>query len=349
MRTIARAEARLVSHRLDTPVGGSGVSAVDVIVVSLEDSDGATGLGFSYVINGGGEVALAAAQAQLRAHVAEADALAPPAMWRRIDASFNRTGLGPNLLALAALDVAAWDLEARRLGVPLGVAMGGVLRPTPVYGSGGFRAGQAPAEAADEAVRHIERGRRGVKPRVGPAASDLGILDAVCGAVGSRAHVMADANEKCDLASARRLGAAARDRGLLFVEEPLPAHQLAGYRALAAAGGCALATGEHLQARASFVPFIAEGLVSVIQPDLAMAGGLTPILHIATVAESFGVGVAPHFLPGLFCHLAAASPAVTWLEEFPLLEPLFDGWPEVDANGMMTARDTSGHGLTLRS
>lgn len=349
MTTIDRADAGLIRHRLATPVGGSGVAAVDVVVVELADSDGARGLGFTYAIGGtGGDVVAAAARSQLRAHVLQQPAMPPPALWRRIEAGFNRSGLGPNLLALAAIDVAAWDLEATRRGVPLGVAMGGAARPVPVYGSGGFRAGQPPAQAAEEAARQLERGLRGVKPRVSGVPGDLALLDAVREAVGARAHVMADANEKCDLASARWLLAAARERGLLFVEEPLPSANVDGYRALAASGGASIAAGEHLQGRASFLPFVSAPLVGVVQPDLAMAGGLTPALQIATLAEAFGVGVAPHFLPGLFVHLAAAAPAVTWLEEFPLLEPLFDGWPQAGGDGTLVARDVAGHGLRLR-
>jgi L-alanine-DL-glutamate epimerase-like enolase superfamily enzyme len=82
-----------------------------------------------------------------------------------------------------------------------------------------------------------------------------------------------------------------------------------------------------------------------MQPDLAAIGGLTPALRTAHLAEATGAEIAPHFLPGLFVHLAAAAPNVTWLEEFPLLEPLFDGWPAVSADGMMTSRDVPGHGL----
>jgi L-alanine-DL-glutamate epimerase-like enolase superfamily enzyme len=108
-----------------------------------------------------------------------------------------------------------------------------------------------------------------------------------------------------------------------------------------------MAAGEHLQGRQAFLAFLSERLVAVIQPDLAMAGGLTPILDVAALAEAFDVGVAPHFLPGLFVHLGAASPAVTWLEEFPLLEPLFDGWPETQRDGTMLPHDVPGHGLSL--
>jgi L-alanine-DL-glutamate epimerase-like enolase superfamily enzyme len=345
---IERATASLLQYRLDAPVGGSGVSSVDLVIVDLVDSDGATGLGFTYVIGGSGSAAvLASAQEQLERCVAGQPIIPPAALWRRITAGFNRTGLGPNLVAVAAIDVAAWDLEARRRGVPLAAAMGGVARAVAVYGSGGFNAAQTPAEAAATAERHSARGYRAVKPRVRGARSDAALLDAVRAIVPDHVHLMADANEKCDLASARWLLACARDLGLLFVEEPLPAAALEGYRALTLGGGTAVATGEHLQGRGAFLPFIQEHLAAVMQPDLAMAGGLTPILEIAALCDAFDVGVSPHFLPGLFVHLAAASPAVTWLEDFPLVEPLFEGWPEMKADGTLEPRSSPGHGLAL--
>jgi L-alanine-DL-glutamate epimerase-like enolase superfamily enzyme len=341
------ARVSLIPFKLAQAVGGSGVSAVDVIVVELTDADGARGLGFSYVIGGHGGVAYNAAQDQVMRFV-DGQQLPPPvALWRKINASFNRTGPGPNLVALAAIDVAAWDLHARKLGLPLGVAMGGEVRAVPVYGSGGFNTVQPPAAAADVAAEQTARGLRAVKPRVKGMPSDADLLAAVRNAIPSHVQIMADANEKCDLPQALWLMALAREHSLLFVEEPLPARALEGYRKLAASGGAAIATGEHLQTRADFLPFISERIASVIQPDLAMAGGLTPVLEIATLAEAFDAIVSPHFLPGLFAHVAAAAPALRWLEEFPLLEPLFEGWPGVDANGSMTASSAPGHGLAL--
>jgi len=342
-----RASAGLIPYRLTQAVGGSGVSAVDVIVVELVDADGARGLGFSYVIGGNGGVVFKAAQEQV-ARFVDGQTLPPPAaLWRKINASFNRTGAGPNLVALAAIDVAAWDLHARRLGLPLGVAMGGEPRAVPVYGSGGFNTVQPPEEAAAAAAEQAARGLTAVKPRVKGMPSDAAVIAAVRQAIPAQVQIMADANEKCDLPQALWLMALAREHGLLFVEEPLPAGALEGYRRLAISCGAAIATGEHLQTRSSFLPFVSERIASVIQPDLAMVGGLTPVLEIATLAEAFDAVVSPHFLPGLFAHVAAAAPALRWLEEFPLLEPLFDGWPTIAANGTMIATSVAGHGLSL--
>jgi L-alanine-DL-glutamate epimerase-like enolase superfamily enzyme len=346
--TIQRASASLLRYRLDAPVGGSGVSSVDLVIVDLIDSDGAAGLGFTYVLGGiGAGTVLAATREQLERYILNQPVVPPAALWRRIAAGFNRTGLGPNMLALAAIDVAAWDLEARRRELPLGIAMGGVPRAVPVYGSGGFTATQAPADAAAAAAHHASRGLSAIKPRVRGARSDVALLEAVRTAVPAQVHLMADANEKCDLAGARWLLASARDLGLLFVEEPLPAGAVEGYRALAQSGGATLAAGEHLQGRAAFMPFITGRLVSILQPDLAMAGGLTPILELATLCEAFDLSLSPHFLAGLFVHVAAAAPTLTWLEEFPLIEPLFEGWPELSPTGTLLPRDVPGHGLAL--
>ncbi len=320
--TIARAQARIHAFKLDKPVGGSGVAAVDVLLVELIDSDGVSGLGFSYVLGGGASAVLAAANDQVERHLAQKPLQAPQATWRAIASAFNRTGLGPNVIALAAIDVALWDLWAKRQNLPLYAAMGGASRAVDVYGSGLFNATQSAEQAAGCALAQQARGFTAIKPRVKGARSDAALLEAVRKAVGDSMHIMTDANEKCDLAAARWLLACARDQGLLFVEEPMPAYAIEGYRALAAAEPGLVASGEHLQGRHSFLPFVAERLVNTIQPDLAMVGGLTPTLELATLADANDIALSPHFLPGLFVHLACATPAVKWIEDFPLIEPM---------------------------
>lgn len=348
MERIERVEIDLIPYRLDKPMGGSGVSAVDLLTVSVATGDGATGWGFSYVI-GGGAGPLTAIAEGLADRFLRGQALAPaPALWRRIAASFNRTGAGWNRLALAAIDLALWDIAARRAGVALGLAMGGEARACPVYASGPFQPGMAPDAAAEAALAAVAQGYRGVKPRVAARPEDAGLIAAVAAVLPPGASLMLDANEKGDLARAARLMDMAVDHGALFVEEPLPAADLGGYRRLASRHGAHLATGEHLQTAEAFEPYVAGGLAATLQPDLAMIGGLTPCLELARVARFHGLGVAPHFLPSLFVHLAAADPAVTWLESFPLLEPLFDGVPELAGDGTLTIDPARpGHGLTL--
>ena len=342
-----RGAAKLLTFDLDRPVGGSSVSTVDVIVVEVEDSEGLTGLGFSYVLGGNGELSARSADNLLEAFIVGHTVIPPRALWKKIIKSFNRSGLGPNIIGLAAIDTACWDLEARRRNLPLAVAMGGKSRAVPVYASGNYTAGQSPNEAADMTLSHVSRGLRAVKPRVAGMPNDASLISAVRDAAGCQVAVMVDANEKCDISSARRLLRVAEEFGVLFVEEPLPTHALAGLSMLKHSSRVALAMGEHVQDVSQLVSLMSGGVASVIQPDLAMIGGLTPVFDLALVAEALDVVVSPHFLPGLFAHVAAASTSIRWLEEFPLLEPLFDGWPRISADGYMTPSNGVGHGLEL--
>jgi L-alanine-DL-glutamate epimerase-like enolase superfamily enzyme len=336
-----------LSYPLPSAIGGSGVRLVDLIACTIHAQDGNTGFGFSYAIGGRGAASLLAARTIAEDLLIGQPLLHPEAMWRRLRAACNRTGKGPNFVGLAALDLAIWDHYARGLGVPLGVAMGGAPRAVPVYGSGGYRPDQAPDSVAEQVAQHRARGFRAIKLRLSGTAGDEARLAAAREACGSGLTLMADLNEKASLTAARRTISKVLDYGGAFVEEPLQTHDLAGYRALARAFPGAIATGEHLQGLDEALPFVAEGLCAVIQPDLAMAGGMTEALKIARLAEAHGIEVMPHFLPGLFVHLAAAAPNVTWLEDFPLLEPLIDGIPEIDSNGRVYMGAAPGHGLAL--
>lgn len=330
---------------LPGPTGGSGITAVDVIVVELEDTEGRTGTGFSYVLGGGGAVVRAHAAELLERFVADETCQHPAALWRRLAGALNRLGRGVGYLAIAAIDVAAWDLYAKTIDAPLGVALGGAARTMPVYGSGGFGPTQDPDAAAERALVYAGMGCRAVKLRVAGEAPDVARIRAVAEALPATVHIMADANEKCDLVRARWLAAELAEVNALWLEEPLPATDVNGFAALARDCEVPIATGEHHQGAVELAPLFAAQACAVVQPDLAMMGGITECLRVAQIAEHHGVVVSPHFLPALFVHLAAAAPAVSWLEDFPLLESLFVDLPEIDADGNMAMPEISGHGM----
>ncbi len=342
---IVRATAELWRYPLPGVTGGSGITEVDVIVVDLETADGISGTGFSYVLGGGGSTVAATARDMIARFVADTELIAPAALWRRLAGSLNRLGRGTGYLAIAAIDVAAWDLYAKRLGVPLGVALGGEPRAVPVYGSGGFGPAQAPDDAVKRALEYAAMGCSAVKLRLAGNGADIARVRAVSDALPDDMHLMADVNEKCDLVTARWLANECGEFNLLWLEEPLPATDIAAYAELSAASPVPLATGEHHQGLVELAPFFEQRCCSVVQPDLAMMGGITEALRVATIADYYGLVVAPHFLPALFIHLAAACPSVRWMEHFPLLEPLFDNPVQMDSSGAISAANAAGHGL----
>ncbi len=345
---ITETTAELWRYELPTPIGGSAVSIVDIVVVTMRDADGHDGMGYSYVMGGGGEAVVGLARSMLARFVDGEPALAPQALWRRIAGSLNRLGRGAGYLALCAIDICAWDLAARVQDLPLGIALGGAARLMPVYGSGGLWPFMAPDEAVAQVERYLARGIRGVKMRVAGADADIARMGAVYDALPEGVHLMADANERCDLLRARWLAAACAEHEMLWLEEPLPAYDYAGFGQLAASAPVAIATGEHLQGCAEFQPLFENRGLALAQPDPAMMGGITECLRLATVAEHRGVVVAPHFNPALFIHVAAAAPAMQWLEDFPVLEPLFDDPPTWDSNGDFALPEGPGHSIRFR-
>jgi L-alanine-DL-glutamate epimerase-like enolase superfamily enzyme len=351
MITIADARAELWRYRLDPPAGS--VTAMDVVVTTLTAEDGQTGTGFVPVALGVDDLPLRAARSLLERFVAGTALDHPVALWRRIVGSFGhgvrsyRTGFGPHFNALASIDVAAWDLYAKALNVPMGVAMGGTPRRMPVYGSGRFKRGQDPQEAADIASAFMREGARGVKVRCEAVPRDAKLLRAVAERIDGEIDLMIDANQRGTESSAVRLLHEAAAVGALFVEEPLPVTHHAGYEALARTTPCPIATGENFCGSQEAAPYLINRWCSVIQPDLTSMAGLTECLRTAQLAEHCNVEVAPHFFPGLFIQLAACTPHMKWLEDFPTIEPLFAVIPVMEPDGYMTPPDAPGHGLVL--
>jgi L-alanine-DL-glutamate epimerase-like enolase superfamily enzyme len=320
---------------------------MDLLVTNLTASDGQTGMGFTHIIDGHDDLPLRAARSQLERFVVGKALQHPIALWRQINASMVRSGRGPYFSALAAIDVAAWDLYAKSLGVPVGIAMGGAPRRVPVYGSDGFTPGMDPDEAADHAQEIMRAGLRGVKPRAACTPHDRKVLHAIAGRIGGKINLMVDANRRGSLSTAKRLLHLAAEVGALWVEEPLPVIQHSGYETLARTAPVRIATGENLRGSDACAPYVINRWCGIIQPDLATMGGLTDCLHLAQLAEHCNVDVAPHFLPGIFIQLAMAAPNLAWLEELPTIEPLFTAMPVPDADGFMTSPTTHGHGLAF--
>lgn len=122
---------------------------------------------------------------------------------------------------------------------------------------------------------------------------------------------MVDANQSMTAAEAVRRAAAFGPLDLLWLEEPLPADDASGHARLAAATAVPIAVGESLYSIAQFRDHLHRGAASIVQPDVARAGGITPWLKVAHLAEAFTVEVCPHFPRELHVSLAAAVPSKT--------------------------------------
>lgn len=210
--------------------------------------------------------------------------------------------VGPIAQAIAGIDIALWDLAARRAGLPLYRFLGGAdLDSVPVYASG-----INPDEPERFAAARYAEGQRAFKLKTGfDNARDVRNLAAVRRELGEGAALMCDANQALSLAAAIEFARAAASSRLDWFEEPLRIDRPASeWRELAEASPIPLAGGENLQG-AQFDEAIAGRVLRVLQPDVTKWGGITEILRVARTAAAAGKRYCPHYFGGGVALLAS--------------------------------------------
>ena len=294
-------------------------------MVRLTMDDGGQGTGYSYTIGTGGSSVVALLRDHLAPRLLGRDPAEVESIWRDGMFATHATTVGAiTSLALATIDTALWDWRCRRDGQPLWKAAGGAKQRIPVYTTeGGWL--HLPTEAiVRDTVAAKEAGFKGAKIKVGlpHVSDDVARLRAVRAAVGDGFEIMVDANQCFTLSEALRRAPRYAELGIAWFEEPLPADDITGHARLAAASEVPIAVGESLYSPSQFAAFVQQGAASILQPDVARIGGITPWLKVAHLAECHNLMVAPHFLMELHVSLTAAAPSASWVEYIPQLDSI---------------------------
>ena len=313
----------------------------ELVGVTVEDASGETGMGWTFTSDyGGGEAVRALLDVVLLPCVIGREARDVEAMTDMLFHRTHRLGHGLASMAIAAIDIALWDLRARAEGVSLACALGQARERAPCYASGKASPRLSIEELAGLAAEDARAGFEAVKIRIGrEPARDIARLAAVREAVGPDIRILCDANERLDLPTALWLGRQLLELGVFWLEEPLLSQDLAGYQRLRAALPLAIAMGEHVHSRRDLVPYMRDGGVDVVQPDLCLVGGITEAMRIGRMADSLGLAFAPHFMTPLHVHLAAALPRASYVEYYPFMDDLLTHGLVLEA-GMLRASPT---------
>ena len=294
-------------------------------VLTITDSDGAQGTGYSYTIGTGGPAIMSLLRETLVPRLIGREAEEIERIWRDLLFVTHATSVGAiTSLALAAIDTALWDLRCRRAKLPLWRMAGGAKLTVPLYSTEGGWLHIETSALVEDALAVKERGFAGAKVKVGKPhmAQDRDRLCAVRAAVGDAFHLMVDANQAFAYHEALMRAHMLADTGVSWFEEPLPADDLAGHARLAAASSVPIAVGESLYSPGQFADYLRAGACSIVQVDAARVGGITPWLKVAHMAEAMNIAVCPHFLMELHVSLACAIPNSWMLEYIPQLDAI---------------------------
>ena len=165
-------------------------------------------------------------------------------------------------------------------------------------------------------------------------------------ALGPDTEIMIDINMGWDAATAIQAGHHFDEVDLYWMEEPVVCEDFEGYKRVAKALKTRVVGGETHFTRYDLRPFFINPCLPILQPD-PMRGGMTDLRKIATLADTFGITIAPHLFPELNVHLLASIPNGIWCENMGLIDDLWVDPPEI-ANGMITAPERPGHGLKFK-
>ncbi len=297
----------------------------ETLLLTLRCSDGHEGTGYAYTIGTGGSSVLALLHDHLAPRLLGRNPLLVEAIWKDLFFHTHATAVGAiTSLALACVDTALWDWRARCQGLPLWQLLGGAQARVPVYTTeGGWLHLSAP-ELVEQTLQAKAQGFKGAKIKIGRPrlAEDVARLAAVRAAVGPDFDIMTDANQGFHRPEAVRRAAAFAPFDLAWLEEPLPAEDVSGHRQLREHTTIPVAVGESIYHLGQFREYLEQGACSIVQPDVARIGGITPWIKVAHLAEAFDVPVCPHFLMELHVSLCAAVPNAAWVEFIPQLDDI---------------------------
>ncbi len=240
-------------------------------------------------------------------------------MWSR---TYYYGRFGPVVHVMSGIDMALWDIMGKATGLPVHKLLGGSycsrVRP--------YASALMP-DTAEEVRRLVEaqvqQGFTAVKLGWGPLGCDVRhdveLVRAARRAAGDQIELMIDIGKRYRFKTALYMARACEQFNVYWLEEPLPAEDLDGYRRLAEAASVRIATGEEESGRLAFARLIRETGIDVVQPDISRCGGLTEMKKIAVLAADANILCVPHaFKTGIL--VAATIQFIASIPNSPFLE-----------------------------
>lgn len=307
--------------------------AIELVVVEVETEDGIVGFGEGLCRRGAAGYARFIEEA-LVPRLLGRDAADRRALWKAMRAALSGRPGGQIVEAIAAVDIALWDIAGKQAGQPIHKLLGGMGRTeVAAYASSINWLDDATVEAEVAAV--LRAGFREIKVKLGhPLRDAVARAKLVRRLAGDDIALYVDANWAYDVDDAMIVGRALADLGYGFFEEPIAPHDRDGYRRLAQHLPIRLAAGESDFVAGEALVMLQDRSLGLIQPDVTRSGGITETWRIAELAATFNTAYAPHVgWSGAICvaaslQLAAAAESFRTFECMVYENPLRDAFTQ---------------------
>jgi L-alanine-DL-glutamate epimerase-like enolase superfamily enzyme len=348
--TIARVQTD--HYRIALPVTLSDsthgeMTHFELITVRVQDADGAEGTGYTYTVgcNGGAIHNTVARDLTPLLERQRADLI--EALWQKMWWASHYGGRGgAAVMSIAAVDIALWDLKARKLGVPLWTLLGGHNARVPCY-AGGIDLNFSVDKLLAQTAGNLKKGFRAIKMKVGRSrlSEDVARVKAMREHLGTDFPLMVDANMRWTPDEAVRAARALRAFDVYWLEEPTIPDDVEGHARVVREGGMPVASGENLHTLYEFKRMIVAGAVTFPEPDVTVCGGVTGFMKVASLAEAFNLPVTSHGAHDITVHLLAAVPNRSYLEAHGFGLDRYITHPLQIEDGFAVAPDRPGHGV----
>jgi len=325
------------------------IRAFELVTVRVRDADGAEGVGYTYTVGTGGAAVHALVARDLAPLLAGREAERIEELWQAMWWALHYGGRGgAQALAISAVDIALWDLRARRQTAPLWRVLGGFDPRVPCY-AGGIDLDFPLDALLRQTDDNLARGFRAIKMKVGRPSlhADIERVRAMRLHMGREFPLMVDANMRWSVDGAIRAARALAELEPVWLEEPTIPDDVAGHVRIVREGGLPIAAGENLHTLYEFRQLIAAGGVSFPEPDATNCGGVTAFIKVCHLAEAFNLPVTSHGAHDLTVHLLAAVPNRSYLEAHGFGLDRFIAEPLRIEGGLAIAPDRPGHGIDL--
>jgi L-alanine-DL-glutamate epimerase-like enolase superfamily enzyme len=325
------------------------ITHFELVTVRVRSSDGAEGLGYTYTVGAGAAAIRSLITRDLAPGLLGEDEERVEQLWERMWWRLHYVGRGGlAVFALSAVDVALWDLRARRRGQPLWKLLGGHHPRVRAY-AGGIDLQFPLDRLLRQTEENLAKGFRAIKMKVGrPRLSDdVERVRSMRHLLGPDIPLLVDANMRWTADEAIRASRALAPHDVYWLEEPTIPDDVPGHVRVVREGALPVAAGENLRTIHEFARLIAAGGVSFPEPDVSNCGGVTTWLKIAHLAEAHNLPVTSHGVHDLHVHLLAAVPNASFLEAHGFGLERFMAHPLVIEAGEAVAPDRPGHGVEL--